>query len=758
MTQRYREFSRTLALVLCLALVLPLLCLQSPSARATENDEEDTRPIIVSLGDSYSSGEGIEPFYGQSSSMSVKKHDYDWLAHRSELAWGGQLTLPGVDNDMHANRGENWYFVAASGAETKHISMDGEQEKKYNRDFQWGTEHLPGQLKVFYETEGLDRFDVDYVTLTMGGNDLGFAKIITRAVLSPDLYPGLFFKLKSKLDHYYDKGGFNDQLIDCYLRIHDAAPNATIVVAGYPKLLDPDGLQFLFGPLEIAQLNSVVEIFNDRIEDTIRQLSDQGLPIVFVSVEEAFEGHGAYADVPYINDVRFGPCDQDINVITAASSYSVHPNARGAQAYASCVQAKINELEGATRDVVLVLDTSSSMDGAPLRETKEAAKEFVSTVIPENASVGVVTYSSHAEIECPFSMSEGYLNGYINDISSGGNTNIEDGLKTAAGMFGEKNSDRNRIIVLMSDGEANEGKTGDELIAYANELKKQGITIYTLGFFQSVGSKSEPQRVMEGIATSGCHYEVENAEDLVFFFGDMAQQISGENYVYIRIACPVDVSVTHNGETLSSAEDDYNTRTSFGTLTFEEGEDSGDRVKILRLRENAAYEVEIVGTGEGTMDYSVGYMDENGEYTEMREIKDVPITEDTVITTGTARTSKTVLNVDSDGDGETDDTYSVGGASVVDAPEEGKTKRDFTTLWLILGGAALVLITALGILLTRRRRRRRERKRAAKLVHSTTTEAGSAVRAGRVFCGGCGAEIPRGAVRCRKCGRPAPKE
>ena len=142
----------------------------------------------------------------------------------------------------------------------------------------------------------------------------------------------------------------------------------------------------------------------------------------------------------------------------------------------------------------------------------------------------------------------------------------------------------------------------------------------------------------------------------------MADQIKGQNYAYARIACPVDVSVTHNGETLSSAEDDYNTRTSFGTLTFEEGEDSGDRVKILRLCENASYEVEIVGTGEGTMDYSVGYMDENGEYTEMREIKDVPITEDTVITTGTARTSKTVLNVDSDGDGETDDTYSVGGA------------------------------------------------------------------------------------------------
>ena len=43
-----------------------------------------------------------------------------------------------------------------------------------------------------------------------------------------------------------------------------------------------------------------------------------------------------------------------------------------------------------------------------------------------------------------------------------------------------------KIIVLMSDGEPNEGKQGDELIAYADELKKEGILIYTLGFFENL--------------------------------------------------------------------------------------------------------------------------------------------------------------------------------------------------------------------------------------------------------------------------------
>ena len=72
-----------------------------------------------------------------------------------------------------------------------------------------------------------------------------------------------------------------------------------------------------------------------------------------------------------------------------------------------------------------------------------------------------------------------------------------------------------RIIVLMTDGEANEGKTGDDLIAYADELKQQGYLLYTLGFFQDLTDKSEPQRVLEAMASNGHHYEVENAEDLV---------------------------------------------------------------------------------------------------------------------------------------------------------------------------------------------------------------------------------------------------
>ena len=55
--------------------------------------------VIVSLGDSYSAGEGNEPFFGQNSDD--KHKNPDWVAHRSEKAWSGRLTID--TSEQHIN-------------------------------------------------------------------------------------------------------------------------------------------------------------------------------------------------------------------------------------------------------------------------------------------------------------------------------------------------------------------------------------------------------------------------------------------------------------------------------------------------------------------------------------------------------------------------------------------------------------------------------------------------------------------------------
>lgn len=342
------------------------------------------------------------------------------------------------------------------------------------------------------------------------------------------------------------------------------------------------------------------------------------------------------------------------------------------------------------RDIVLVLDTSGSMSGTPMEETKNAATKFIDTVLEEDASIGIVTYEDSSEQLSDFSVDKNHLKEIVADISDGGGTNIESGLAEAKSMLDNSNA-KKKIIVLMSDGEPNRGKEGEDLIAYADSVKSDDILIYTLGFFENMGgSKSAAQYLMEQLASDGCHYEVASADDLVFFFEDMADQINGQKYIYIRIACPVDVTVSYNGETLCSAEDNLNVRTDFGTLSFEDSENvtdanEDDRIKVLRLKEGADYDVQIVGTGRGIMDYTVGFMDENGDYSDFRRFEDVKITKETVIDTVAAVSDESVLNIDEDGDGKYDLKLA--------AEENGYGEEVKTSVWIYVGiGAATVLL------------------------------------------------------------------
>ena len=341
-----------------------------------------------------------------------------------------------------------------------------------------------------------------------------------------------------------------------------------------------------------------------------------------------------------------------------------------------------------------------------MEETKKAATNFINTILEEDASIGVVNYEDSAEQLSDFSVDKNHLTEVVADISDGGGTNIESGLAEAKSML-DSSSAKKKIIVLMSDGEPNRGKEGDDLIAYADEIKNDDILIYTLGFFENMGgSKSSAQYLMEQLASDGCHYEVASADDLVFFFEDMADQINGQKYIYIRIACPVDVSVTYDGETLCSAEDDLNVRTDFGTLTFEDNEnitdsDEDDRIKVLRLKEGADYDVQIVGTGRGMMDYTIGFMDENGDYSDLRRFEDVKISKRTVIDTVAAVSDESILNIDEDGDGK----YDV----KLRAEENGYGEEVKISVWLyvgICGGVVLLIIIALVVVKIRRRKKK----------------------------------------------------
>lgn len=257
----------------------------SSIVRATDDDA-----IIVSLGDSYSSGEGIEPFIGQNQPLQDRVKDVDWLAHRSKKSWPSQLIVP--------NKNVQLYFGAVSGAETKHIippddpNIDNRQLKEYIKGvrngitihpiyYLRGTKLMPYQVDIFDSISG----DVDYVTLTIGGNDVDFAGVITNGFLEPSYLTGFFGRttfLERKLDKLWANiDSTMNHIEQVYLDIARKAPHATILVAGYPKLLDKTGKGFTISEQEATDVNTKVSEFNEEIRKRVKRCQALGMDMMW---------------------------------------------------------------------------------------------------------------------------------------------------------------------------------------------------------------------------------------------------------------------------------------------------------------------------------------------------------------------------------------------------------------------------------------------------------------------------------------------
>lgn len=132
-----------------------------------------------------------------------------------------------------------------------------------------------------------------------------------------------------------------------------------------------------------------------------------------------------------------------------------------------------------------------------------------------------------------------------------------------------------------------------------------------------------------------------------------SEPVKDNPYVVVRIACPVDVTITHNGETLSSVAEQFNYEAEFGSLyMIGENED----VKVLALSADNVYDLILQGTDTGTMDYLVRYYDSSDNLIEARSFEGVPVSSSTQITTNTDKNRKTSLLVDTNGDGISDNT------------------------------------------------------------------------------------------------------
>ena len=279
----------------------------------------------VALGDSYSSGEG-NPSYIPGSDTLVN------TCHRSLDAWPVSISRDMYDQiDLMA-------FRACSGAISNYIFEDINAE---NIEPEQG-------LSVWSTT--------DIVSISIGGNDVGFANTIITCMAS-NTAQGCLDALDTVSANIADPD-FVDNLEEVFSGIRLAGKTSTqVLVVGYPRLY-PEYENIsgtcTWGSLGVALLSPMVsgrtitkneidafsrvhDELNTAIDTAVENTSDSN--VHFVDPTSVFSTHEICgSSTSWLHEIYLHASTADFQV------GSFHPNSAGIEAYADLIGGKIEEL------------------------------------------------------------------------------------------------------------------------------------------------------------------------------------------------------------------------------------------------------------------------------------------------------------------------------------------------------------------------------------------------------------------------------
>lgn len=289
----------------------------------------------LGMGDSFAAGEGAYQYKAITDSGPNKCH----LSQRSyPYLIADELGI----NDMES--------VACSGAvinDINYLSGDykGQVKDNIKREDRDDVPILSGFLPGYIaQIEHLHERKPNFITISAGGNDIGFADKILRC-LEPDT---CYTSYEDRLEIVRETNRQFDRLVAMYEDIKNEMEGKKVFVLGYPSVAAEDGNcaqnvklnkeEIKFANQLLRHLNSVVKAATEKVG------------FFYVDVSEAFYGHRL--------------CETDssniaVNGITAGNDIinlpftdfggpigneSFHPNALGHQLYKEAVLDKTNNL------------------------------------------------------------------------------------------------------------------------------------------------------------------------------------------------------------------------------------------------------------------------------------------------------------------------------------------------------------------------------------------------------------------------------
>ena len=186
-------------------------------------------------------------------------------------------------------------FVACSGATTK---------------------SLKSQFKALTPATSL-------VTITVGGNDLGFVDVMTTCTLNGNSS----CEKRVEKARVFTRDQLPGRLDTTYAAIKEAAPGAQLVVLGYPRLFTPNDSCRTLSARKRQALNDAADELSGVVAAAAERAGAR-----YVDVREAFADHGVCANEPWIN------------ALTNPTDDSYHPNKAGQAAYLRALTSQLRKL------------------------------------------------------------------------------------------------------------------------------------------------------------------------------------------------------------------------------------------------------------------------------------------------------------------------------------------------------------------------------------------------------------------------------
>ncbi|WP_438939648.1 SGNH/GDSL hydrolase family protein [Catenulispora pinisilvae] len=302
--------------------------------------------FVVAMGDSYSSGEGAEPYLpgtdvGPYASQDTSTSpDATWNACRqSQNSWIRLTTLPHQTNTIGKTAdvfGDSldYQSTACSGAYTYNFGPGELVDTKTNQPI-WGTMgqyHEVPQIAAGFLDE-----HTTLVALTIGGNDAGFSDVVKHCV---ELDCPADSKVKG------DIVAATANIPGVLAAIHDKAPNAKIVLLGYPELFNAPNVILgcsVMASSNASQLNGWADYMETHEADAVATAvaSQAHVPATFYWPNAEFSNHRICDNATSgINDAvaaPTGPGDFSCpgSKLPCGSMESYHPNNTGTPIYAA---------------------------------------------------------------------------------------------------------------------------------------------------------------------------------------------------------------------------------------------------------------------------------------------------------------------------------------------------------------------------------------------------------------------------------------